>query len=166
MTLRTLRRFIDDYKLDMRLFQPWRREPLVLVALSLQPWQQQVRAYLLMRLRANVTVCAAEGHNTRREIVTRSTTILRTAAGFVYLLAMPALAQNSMDNMTTKSTMAAPAAHATSPSTTEEARESPATEAKEQKAMAAKHHVRKHHRRHHRHHTTATKKSTEPAKAM
>jgi hypothetical protein len=80
---------------------------------------------------------------------------------------MPAMAQNSMDNMSgTHSTMTTPAAHAASPSATEEARESPATEAKEHKAMAAKHHARKHHRRHHRHHTAAVKTTAEPAKAM
>jgi len=91
--------------------------------------------------------------------VTRSTIVTRTTAGLVFLFAMPAMAQNSMDNMSgTHSTMTTPAAHAASPSATEEARESPATE--------AKHHARKHHRRHHRHHTAAVKTTAEPAKAM
>jgi len=48
--------------------------------------------------------------------------------------------------------------------TTGEAGESAATEAKEHKAIAAKHHARKHHRHHH--HAVAVKATPEPAKTM
>ena len=123
-------------------------------------------AFIVVRLRSSVTVSSI-GRGMRRETVTKSTMITRTAAGLVFLFAMPAMAQNSMENMSgTNNAMAAPATHATSPSATEEVRETPATEAQEHKAMAAKHHARKHHRRHHRHHTAAVKTMSAPAKAM